>query len=565
MKCLRKAARCAALVVTCVSIGASAVSESAMAQAPWTANPARVAQVDPPRTLNDQGIPPQNGAPYSTARYIQFEVPIKRGVHERFNVEFAGVMGLHEFPAGTADHFAAFFAAHPEADFAYRFEPIALINDCDGDGIPSLGAGNPPCWGATSGSVASTTQGVNFPADLRSTTPHGTCHPRPTFRATVSAPPLLNGGIVGIRVRGVNKGLFLGVSVANFWNFDWFAPWGHAWVQFSQERANPPYRQAYGKYPNPTRMRAPGVIKDDTSLMPEFTIWYPVTTAEWQRARTFVIGHLPPYPCSWFHYCDSNCVLFAQHVMEAVGCSLPSSVGASGCFSPKALKEALRDLMQSGAPYSCCAYVVEGLYSGAGPEGRSIDPDRIFFLLAEAPTELAARLEVPVIDENLGSSHLRVGGRLQLDLDFDSDTAVIVDFGDGVVRRGVVGANERIYSAPGSYEGRVVTLVNTELRIYEFTVVVGKGGGKFVSESIAVPSAPPSDGSGERPQLEYPLSAETFPADANRDWIVNGEDLALVLANWGSEVPTMADVDGNGTVDGNDLAIVLAGWGRSEP
>lgn len=47
----------------------------------------------------------------------------------------------------------------------------------------------------------------------------------------------------------------------------------------------------------------------------------------------------------------------------------------------------------------------------------------------------------------------------------------------------------------------------------------------------------------------------------NCNWVADGEDLALVLAQWGSTAVTMADIDGDGVVSGNDLAIVLAGWG----
>ena len=50
------------------------------------------------------------------------------------------------------------------------------------------------------------------------------------------------------------------------------------------------------------------------------------------------------------------------------------------------------------------------------------------------------------------------------------------------------------------------------------------------------------------------------PADFGGDGVVDGGDLSLLLANWGtSEGP--ADLDGSGTVDGLDLSILLAFWG----
>ena len=48
------------------------------------------------------------------------------------------------------------------------------------------------------------------------------------------------------------------------------------------------------------------------------------------------------------------------------------------------------------------------------------------------------------------------------------------------------------------------------------------------------------------------------PADINNDGIVNGADLAALLASWGS---SRNDLDGDGIVGGADLAALLAAWG----
>lgn len=50
------------------------------------------------------------------------------------------------------------------------------------------------------------------------------------------------------------------------------------------------------------------------------------------------------------------------------------------------------------------------------------------------------------------------------------------------------------------------------------------------------------------------------PADLDGDGVVNGEDLAILLANWGDR-GALGDVDGNGIVDGADLAQLLGSWG----
>ncbi|MFO0828150.1 MAG: hypothetical protein U0572_08365 [Phycisphaerales bacterium] len=48
------------------------------------------------------------------------------------------------------------------------------------------------------------------------------------------------------------------------------------------------------------------------------------------------------------------------------------------------------------------------------------------------------------------------------------------------------------------------------------------------------------------------------PADLNRDGVVNGQDLGILLGGWGTAA---GDVSGDGTTDGVDLGILLGGWG----
>ena len=53
------------------------------------------------------------------------------------------------------------------------------------------------------------------------------------------------------------------------------------------------------------------------------------------------------------------------------------------------------------------------------------------------------------------------------------------------------------------------------------------------------------------------------PADLTDNGLVNGADLGLVLAAWGTngQGEFQTDIDGSGLVDGGDLALVLGGWG----
>ena len=69
---------------------------------------------------------------------------------------------------------------------------------------------------------------------------------------------------------------------------------------------------------------------------------------------------------------------------------------------------------------------------------------------------------------------------------------------------------------------------------------------------------------GERPDANtngVPDGCECL-ADLNGDGVVQGADLGLMLAAWGSVPASVAaDINRDGAVDGNDLGLMLAGWG----
>ena len=50
-----------------------------------------------------------------------------------------------------------------------------------------------------------------------------------------------------------------------------------------------------------------------------------------------------------------------------------------------------------------------------------------------------------------------------------------------------------------------------------------------------------------------------MPGDLNADGLVNGIDLGLLLAAWGTNDAT-ADLDGDLVVNGPDLGLLLADW-----
>ncbi|HMN95323.1 MAG TPA: hypothetical protein PKC43_03825 [Phycisphaerales bacterium] len=51
----------------------------------------------------------------------------------------------------------------------------------------------------------------------------------------------------------------------------------------------------------------------------------------------------------------------------------------------------------------------------------------------------------------------------------------------------------------------------------------------------------------------------SLAGDLNGDGVVDGADLGIMLAAWGTEGP--GDIDGNGIVDGADLGLLLGQWG----
>jgi hypothetical protein len=51
-------------------------------------------------------------------------------------------------------------------------------------------------------------------------------------------------------------------------------------------------------------------------------------------------------------------------------------------------------------------------------------------------------------------------------------------------------------------------------------------------------------------------------SDLNSDGAVDGQDLGVLLGNWGPASGTVAaDLNGDGAVDGQDLGVLLGAWG----
>jgi hypothetical protein len=57
-----------------------------------------------------------------------------------------------------------------------------------------------------------------------------------------------------------------------------------------------------------------------------------------------------------------------------------------------------------------------------------------------------------------------------------------------------------------------------------------------------------------------PCAPPPVPGDFNGDGVVDGNDLGIMLADWGACIGCPTDMNGDGAVDGNDLGQLLALW-----
>ena len=56
---------------------------------------------------------------------------------------------------------------------------------------------------------------------------------------------------------------------------------------------------------------------------------------------------------------------------------------------------------------------------------------------------------------------------------------------------------------------------------------------------------------------DWPIVEDTIPGDLNGDDRVDGADLGLLVAGWGT---IFGDLTGDGTTNGTDIGILLANW-----
>jgi hypothetical protein len=525
------------------------------------------------------GTPPGFSPAISDGYDIVFNIPIASGVHENFGVKLIAPRSEDQMQNGawpstlTNQQVAQlYFQAHPEADFVFIYPSNALISDCDGNGTAMLGPGNPPCWGAP---TATCERLDNLGNLLRSGRGNGgTCAPAPRFKIRVSAPPLINRGAVGVRVLGKNACLWLGMTAYSTENVP---ASGHAYVHFWEKMGGgtpqnplPGRHETWGKYPVVPENQAvrwywpfaPAEIKHDLPGFGIHTAWYPVTIAE-HNAAMAVVDAARNNPNEQWSIVGQSCIDFAIRVMSAAGCPLPSSSStADGVNSPLQFNRSCRRIVdeQQGV-LGRCGFIVTAPHPQNGADNGLYDGHIVAERMVAAPQALAAELEFEFVAGDLGATALRTGSALTLSIARPGQSFALVDFGDGTVVRHDAAALSHTYAKPGQYGVRVLVFQNDRVAVRSLAVSVNAKAPRGSSVGCSIPDVdpisfrPPTNPGGPI------VWQRTFPGDVNADWIVDGVDLAIVLADWGSAASSIADLDGDGIVGGSDLAIVLGAWG----
>jgi hypothetical protein len=568
---LRRAA-CFVLALTASSIATAQV---------WIANPAALPSdhwCNPPVLESIVGDAPSGNHAVSWSWIIRFNVQIYAGVHENFGAEMLPPRTLNQlapaegWPSSMTDQQIAnlYMQEFPDAHYVFVFPHNAIVSDCDGDGMPILGPGTPPCWGEPVGMLERTDS--LHPTLLRSgRSSGGVCVPEAKFKLQVSAFPLINRGAVGIRIKGKNAGLWLGMSA---WSTEDHPASGHGWVHFWKMRGGvdggPGHHFAFGKWPkdgaNPWLNYwpfAPGQIRNDSLGMGMHTAWFPVTIAEYDAALA-VVRREQARPSGWS--LASNCVDFAVEVMTAAGCPIPESTESApatpGLHSPRAFNRACRRILQEQeGVLGRCGFVANFEVQALGGQQGLFDAGIIAEQLLDDPQALATALKYSHASEPIGAVSLRPGSPLTLSITRPEESLVLVDFGDGTVTQHGQSTLTHAYSVPAKRIVRVLAIQNGTVSEHTLVVEIAAKSPFGAVVDCTVAPAPPVEFSSEVPPFSSAPWERTFPADVNCDWIADGSDLAIILAEWGSVFPTMADIDDDGVVDANDLSVVLAGWG----
>jgi hypothetical protein len=363
------------------------------------------------------------------------------------------------------------------------------------------------------------------------------------------------GGLVGVKFSGDLTRYGLRVYTSN--TFEFYVS-GHAFCALIDNGNIVKFGKNTFHYLPLTQGR---IIDESTTLWTDYIEW-PLTRARYNAAllKYMELKRLSDLGDDIYYVFKQNCVQFAAEIAEAAGVDMPryKMIVAPWSPDPGVLAASIRwhlahdgGCQPEGRPRGKC--VSPGHFHG-GDAGRYIVSAEalISHTLADPDAAAASFLS----EATYHDVSIDIAG-------WDPEHSLLMtDFGDGsapVFEDSV----EHAYAKPGSYHARVIVIGAAGIQVIRMPIAV-TAKGKPAYASIDVPALPPLDqplNPGDPPVV--PPFARTFPADPTCDWFANGEDLAMLLAAWGSTAPTIADIDEDGVVSGNDLAIVLAGWGSN--
>ena len=97
----------------------------------------------------------------------------------------------------------------------------------------------------------------------------------------------------------------------------------------------------------------------------------------------------------------------------------------------------------------------------------------------------------------------------------------------------------------------------SSISLFESTVVLGAWWEDSAATGV---NGDQSDNSAPHSGAAYVYDlVVVVPGDLNGDGAVNGADLGVLLAAWGTSTP-QADLNADGIVDGSDVGLMLANW-----
>lgn len=146
-------------------------------------------------------------------------------------------------------------------------------------------------------------------------------------------------------------------------------------------------------------------------------------------------------------------------------------------------------------------------------------------------------------------------GRAEFDFDGDGIVDILDFYALRVcIAQGTTNPNDDCAIADIDQNG-VVNAVDVDFFVLAFDgdILDCNNNGFADLRDIALGVSQDADGDG------VPDECLACMADISGDQLVNGTDLAIILAGWAN--PGQSDIDQSGVTDGIDLAIVLAAWG----